>query len=385
MTEAMNPLQETGAAARAHDAPARGQAAPLAKERQRPPWQGRLGLAPDSPAERARVERFRRDTQRLDLELMEDLARDGRGKPIPPRRVLITGSSGLIGAELRALLSVMGHQPLSAVRRPVRAPDELSWDPDTGAVRATAPIDAVVHLAGEPLTSGRLDDSHLRRVRRSRVDGTRSLVAGLAALRPKPSVFIAASAIGYYGDRGAEALDEDSAAGRGLLAQLCADWEDAASAAVENGMRTAMVRFGIVLSPRGGALARQLPLFSAGLGGPLAGGRMFQPALAVDDAAAVLARALFDERVAGPVNAVPPDPVDNATFARTLGRVLGRPAFMPVPAPALRLAIGRLAEEAVLASTRVLPKRLRELGHRFRHHDLEAALRHVLGRVASGG
>lgn len=383
MSEALTPLQETSASA--HEARARWEAAPLSRERQRPPWQVRSGLAADGPEERARVDRFRLDTERLDLELMEALARDGRGQPIPPRRVLITGSTGLIGSELRTLLSVMGHQPLSAVRRAARAPDELSWDLDTGAVQATAPLDAVVHLAGELLTAGRLDDAHLGRVRRSRVEATKSLVAGLAALRPRPSVFISASAVGYYGERGVEALDEDSPAGQGLLARLCTDWEDAARAAEAHGMRTAMVRFGIVLSPRGGALARQLPLFLAGLGGPLAGGRMFQPALAVDDAAAVLARALFDERVAGPLNAVPPQPVDNATFARTLGRVLGRPALMPVPALALRLAMGRLADEAVLASTRALPKRLQELGHRFRHPDLDAALRHVLGRAAAPG
>jgi uncharacterized protein len=323
-----------------------------------------------------RTFRFRHDTTRLDVELQNALPK------VPQMRVLITGASGLLGTEIRTLLSVLGHTPLSAVRREARAPDEVAWDVSTGRVDAHDAIDAVIHLAGEPIDAGRLDEAHLARVRESRTTVTRKLITGLAALKAPPRVFVCASGIAFYGDAKDTLVDEDSARGAGLLADVVVGWEDAAATAETHGMRRVSVRTGLAMSPRGGALARQLPAFLAGVAGPLAGGAMVQPYLAIDDVAAIYVRALLDERLRGPVNAVPREAPTNRAFTKTLAHVLGRPAVMPVPAFALRTLFGRLADEGLLSSCRAAPTRIRTTGHAFRHATVEAALRHVLGRYA---
>lgn len=291
-----------------------------------------------------------------------------------PKRVLVTGATGLIGSAAAARLEAHGHQVVRAVRTAPRGPGEVRWDPASGTLALQEPVDAVVHLAGEPLTAGRLTGDHLRRVRASRVDATRSLVRALAAHERPPGVFVCASAVGFYGHRPGEVLDEDSAAGAGLLAELCQAWEDAAADAERHSMRRVSLRLGVVLSPRGGALARLLPLFRAGLGGPLAGGAMVQPWLSLDDAAAIVHLAVDDDGLRGAVNAVMPAHVDNATFTRLLARALRRPALLPVPAIALRARFGRVADELLLTSCDARPRRLQERAFTFRHPTVDAAL-----------
>jgi hypothetical protein len=305
-------------------------------------------------------------------------------------RIGVTGSSGLIGAEVCALLGVAGHDVVRFVRRLARASDELSWDPRTGVVDENASgLDAVVHLAGENIAQGRLDAAKRGRLRDQRVVGTARLLGALARLPVPPAVVVSAAAIGVYGDRGDEVLHEDSPRGQGFLADLCADWEWAALSTTSSSStsttttlpwRAVVLRFGVVLSPRGGALAKAMPAFLAGLGGPFGDGKAWMPLIAVDDAAAIVLRALVDERLAGPVCAVGPAPVRNRDFAAALGRVLHRPAVVPVPRAALRAVLGDVADH-VLESTRVEPRRLRSIGHTFRHDDVESALRHVLGRA----
>ncbi len=320
-----------------------------------------------------RMFRYRHDTMCLDVALLAALPRRRRSV------VGVTGASGLIGAEVCNLLSVAGHDVRRFVRRPARSPDELSFHPLTGEVDPRADgLDAVVHLAGENIAQGRLSDDKRARIRSQRVDGTRHFLAALSRLPRPPATVVCASAIGIYGDRGDEVLTETSAPGRGFLAQLCADWEDAALSS-SSPWRAVALRFGIVLSLRGGALNKALPAFRAGLGGPFGTGQAWMPLLTVDDAAAVVLRSLVDERMQGPVCAVGEQPVRNHDFAKTLGRVLGRPAVLPAPRFALRAVLGDVADH-MLESTRVVPERLHTLGHGFRHKTLENGLRHVLGR-----
>jgi hypothetical protein len=337
-----------------------------------------------------RMFRFRHDTMRADLSLLASLP------PLPslpsstkPPTVGVTGASGLIGQEVCALLSVAGFHVKRFVRRRADLDDELSWDPATGVVDERASgLDAVVHLAGENIAAGRLDDDKRARLREQRVGGTARLLAALSSLPEPPRVVVSAAAIGFYGERGDEIVDEKSPRGQGFLAELCAEWEWAAlststsassSASSSSPWRAVALRFGVVLSPRGGALQKALPAFLAGVGGPFGDGRAWMPLLAVDDAAAIVLRALLDERLTGVVCAVGPAPVRNRAFAAALGRVLRRPAALPVPRFALKAVLGDVADH-VLESCRVEPRRLREVGHVFRHDDVEQALRHVLGK-----
>jgi hypothetical protein len=296
-------------------------------------------------------------------------------------RVLVTGSSGLIGGALVPFLSERGLAVSRLVRRPPRRPDEIGWDPVAGTVevRALEGFDAVVHLAGEGIASGRWTRERKASIRRSRIEGTRLLVASLGRLDRRPRVLVAASAIGYYGNRGDEPLDERAAPGLGFLAELARDWEAAASAATSSGIRVALIRTGIVLSRRGGALAKLLLPFRLGLGGPIGDGKAWWSWIAIDDLVASYHLAITDPTLNGAVNAVAPAPVTNAEFTRILSGVLGRPAFLRVPALALRWVFGEMADEALLASARVVPERLREAGFAFRFPELAGALRHVLG------
>jgi TIGR01777 family protein len=343
---------------------------------------GAVGRVLAGPWVRRRLKRlfaYRQATTRDDLRF----ALDHRGAPA--LRVWVSGASGLIGRSLVPFLRGQGHQVIRLVRREARTSDEIAWDPETGSLGfgAADGVDAVVHLAGAGIAEGRWTPARRREIRESRVRGTALLAAALAALPRPPRVVVGASAIGFYGDAGEAWVDEASAGGGGFLAELTRDWEAAWAPLERTGARRVYLRTGVVLSPAGGALAKMAPLFRAGLGGAVGGGRQWWSWISIDDMVGVIGHALVEETLRGAVNAVAPTPVTNAGFARTLARVLGRPAVLPVPAWALRLVLGRaLADETLLASQRVRPAALAAGGYRFRHQNLEAALRHVLGRVS---
>jgi uncharacterized protein (TIGR01777 family) len=312
----------------------------------------------------------------------DDLTLHGRFADRPRLRVAITGSSGLIGSALRHLLTTGGHDVLLIVRRPPRDENEVQWDPESGLERLDAleGIDAVVHLAGESIAE-RWNDEKRRRIRHSRVQGTGTLCAALAQLQQRPRVLVSASAIGYYGNRDDEVLTETSAAGRMFLSDVCKQWEEACDAAREAGVRVVHPRFGMVLSPRGGALAKMLTPFRLGAGGAVGKGNQYWSWISLDDAISAVSHALMNDQIAGPMNVVSPNPVTSRTFARTLARVLNRFAFAPLPASAARLALGPMADELLLASARVQPTVLLDHDYEFRDPQLEPALRRMLGRM----
>jgi uncharacterized protein (TIGR01777 family) len=297
-----------------------------------------------------------------------------------PLRVAITGASGLIGSALAARLTAAGHGVVRLVRRPARGAGEAAWGAARGVIDLDAieALDAVVHLAGESLASGRWTQARKRRIYDSRVVATHALCASLGRLRRRPAVLVCASAVGYYGDRGDELLDESSPPGRGFLADLVGRWEEAAATAAHHGIRVVSLRNGLVLAGNGGALAPMLPPFRLGLGGPLGDGRAWWSWIALDDVVGLILHAIARPDLAGAVNAVAPEPVRNADFTRALSACLRRPAWFPVPAFALRLVLGEMADEAVLASLRVLPARARASGFVPAFPDLEQALAHVL-------
>jgi uncharacterized protein len=298
--------------------------------------------------------------------------------------VLVTGSSGLIGAALLPCLSADGHQFTRLVRPKTRpGTNQLLWDPDAGRLDPAAieGFDAIVHLAGENIASRRWTAEQKRRIRESRVKSTRLLAGTLAQLSRPPRTLVCASAVGCYGDRGDELLTEESLPGSGFLPQICREWEDAAELAAGRSIRVVKLRFGAILSVAGGALARMLPPFNAGLGGVIGSGRQYMSWIAIDDVTGVIQHGLVNETLSGPVNAVAPQPVTNREFTKTLGRVLSRPTLFAVPSFVLRLALGELAEALLLASARVVPARLQASGYTFRYPDLDGALRHLLGRT----
>ena len=302
-----------------------------------------------------------------------------------PLTVAVTGSSGLIGAALCAFLTSGGHRVIRLVRRPPRQVDERHWQPDRPDPRALEGVDTVVHLAGASI-AGRFSDRHKQLVRDSRVGPTNALattMATMAATGDGCPVLVCASAIGYYGvDRRDEQLTEESGRGAGFLADVVADWEAATEPAREAGLRVVIVRTGIVQSTQGASLKLLRPLFAAGLGGPLAPGSQWVSWIGLDDVVDVFARALVDERLVGPVNAVAPNPVSNRGYASTLARVMRRPSWIPVPALGPRLLLGAEgAREMVQASQRVAPHVLHTSGHTFRHPTLDACLRHQLGHL----
>jgi uncharacterized protein (TIGR01777 family) len=295
-------------------------------------------------------------------------------------KVVITGSSGLVGSALRPALTADGHTIRRLVRGPAAA-GEPRWDPDHGVLAPDA-LDgaaAVVHLAGESIAGGRWTPARKARIRDSRVRGTALLARSMATLARKPKVFISGSAVGFYGDRGDELLDEGSGPGRGFLADICQEWEAATRPAADAGVRVVNIRLGAVLSGRGGALKKMLPAFRLGAGGPIGTGNQYMSWVAIDEVVGAIQHLLLVDTVAGPVNLVAPSPVTNAEFTKTLGRVLRRPTVLRIPAPVLRFLLGEMADELLLASTRVRPSRLLDSGYRFRHPSLEGALRHVLG------
>jgi len=291
-----------------------------------------------------------------------------------PVRVAVAGASGLLGTALVRRLAADGHTVLRLVRRAPRGAGEVRWDPAAGVVDAAAleGVDAVVNLAGENVGE-RWSAERKARIRASRADATRLLATALAGLERKPRVLVNASAVGIYGDRGDERLDETSAPGGGFLAEVVRDWEAATEPASAAGIRVVLPRFGVVLSARGGALAKMLTPFKLGAGGPMGSGSQWMSWISMDDAVALMELAIHDERLAGPVNAVA-GAVTNHQFARTLGGVLRRPALLPVPAFALRLAFGEMADETILASQRAEPRALTQLGYSFIHPELEGAI-----------
>jgi uncharacterized protein len=299
------------------------------------------------------------------------------------RPILLTGSSGLVGASLVRSLREKQISTLILQRQTGKIKnDEAVWDP-YAAEPVKSPetlegITAAVHLSGANLAAHRWTSPYKRVLRASRVTPTRSLATLLAGLRSKPSVLICASAVGIYGDRADELLTETSSPGSGFLAELCLAWEKAAQPAVDAGIRVVHLRFGVALSAEGGALARMLPVFRAGVGGRLGNGEQWMSWIALPDVVRVIEFALQTASLSGPVNLVAPNPVTNSNFTRILGRVLHRPAVIPAPAVALRLALGEMADEAILASQRAAPARLNAAGFVFQYPELEACLRGVL-------
>ncbi|MCG8458337.1 MAG: TIGR01777 family oxidoreductase [Holophagales bacterium] len=291
------------------------------------------------------------------------------------RTIAVSGSTGLVGAAFAELLHGRGDRIVPLVRPGSPSGGGIPWDPAAGELDADrlAEVDGVVHLAGESIAGGRWTAAKKRRIRNSRVDGTRLLAEGLASL-PEPPPLICASAIGFYGDRGDERLDEDSPPGKGFLAEVCRDWEAAADPAREAGVRVTHLRFGVVLSASGGALAQMLTPFRLGLGGRIGDGRQWMSWIHLRDAARALELALDDRSLEGPVNAVAPEPVRNLRFTRGLGRAVGRPTFLPLPSLAVRVALGEMGRELLLASSRVEPARLAGSGFEYRHAELDEAL-----------
>jgi uncharacterized protein (TIGR01777 family) len=296
-------------------------------------------------------------------------------------RILVSGSSGLVGRALCAALDAEGHTVVRLVRNDTALSDNvIYWDPARGVLAgdSLAGIDGVIHLAGESIASGRWTPGRKARIRDSRLQGTRLLCERLAACYPPPAFLIAASAIGYYGNRGEDVVDETAGQGGGFLAELCGAWEEETHRVTKAGMRVVNLRFGMVLSDRGGALEKMLPPFRLGLGGPLGNGAMWMSWIHIDDVVSAVRFAMHHAELSGPVNTVAPNPVTNRTFTQALGHVLKRPAFMTVPAPLLRLALGEMADELLLSSLRVRPQRLEDSGFTFAYPDLDAALASLL-------
>jgi uncharacterized protein len=295
--------------------------------------------------------------------------------------VVLSGGTGMLGSALRQALVARGTPVLQLVRRPADR-GELAWNPAVAtAFTNTASLEgarAAVHLSGASIAGKRWTAAYKRELTASRVDSTRALSTALAGLRQKPETLLVASAVGFYGDRGEEVLDESSAPGSGFLPEVCQLWEGAAQPAVQAGIRVVHLRFGVLLNRGPGALEKMLPAFRAGLGGPLGNGRQWMSWVGVEDVIRAILFAMETPALAGPVNITSPNTVRNAEFTKALAHQLHRPAFLPAPAFALRAAFGQMAEEALLASARVMPTKLTKAGFRFVHPTVERALAAVL-------
>ena len=294
-------------------------------------------------------------------------------------KILVAGASGLVGSALIPSLESDGAEINRLVRSSPKA-NEIEWHPNHGGIDATRleGFDAIINLAGENIAEGRWTDEKKRKIRDSRVDGTHLLSEAIAKLATKPRVFLCASATGFYGDRDDEILDETSDSGGGFLANVCRDWEGATEPAAKAGVRVVNLRFGPILAHEGGMLGKMLTPFKMGMGGKVGSGKQYMSWVAIDDVIGAIKLALADESIHGPLNVVSPNPVTNEEFTKTLGEVLSRPTVMSIPAFAARLAFGEMADEMLLVSQRVAPKKLNDAGYQFKHPELESALRHYL-------
>ena len=302
-------------------------------------------------------------------------------------KILISGASGLIGAALKESLVREGHEAWALTRRKAGGGKrEIAWDPRAGIEgdQSLEGFGAVIHLAGASI-GARWTPARKTEIRDSRVKGTRLLSETLAVLNGKPEVLLCASAIGFYGNRGGEELDESAAPGTGYLPEVCQEWEAATEPARTAGIRVVNLRTGIVLTPRGGALAQMLFPFKLGLGGPTGPGDQWMSWISLADEVAAIRHALWDKKVSGPLNLTAPHPVTNREFARALGKVLRRPSFLPLPAFAVKLLFGEMGQNLLLDGQKVLPRKLQATGYRFSHPDLESALRFELSKPDGKG
>ncbi len=297
-------------------------------------------------------------------------------------KVLITGASGLIGTELQKSFKEKGYEMLLASRSEPKDDGHIQWNMDTGFADADLPklegLDAAIHLAGENVSGLRWTDEKKKAIRDSRVFGTRTMIEAFARLEKKPKVFIAGSAIGFYGDRDDAEMTETSAVGDTFLAKVCKEWEAESRRAEDMGIRTVLLRTGIVLSKDGGALATMLTPFKLGVGGVVGSGKQWMSWVSLDDVIAIINFALENESLRGAVNVTSPNPVTNEEFTKTLGSVLYRPTFLPLPEFAVNLVFGEMGDALLLASTRVKPKRLLDAGYEFKYTDLKIALEHAV-------
>ncbi len=297
-------------------------------------------------------------------------------------RILITGASGLIGTALQKSFTEKGYEMLLATRSGPRTPDQIQWNMESGfaegELERLEDLDAVIHLAGENVSGLRWTDDKKKAIRESRINGTHNIVEVLSNLRNKPKVFISGSAIGFYGDRSDDVMTEASTAGDTFLAHVCKEWEAESRRAEDLGIRTVLLRTGIVLSKDGGALSTMLTPFKFGVGGVVGSGKQWMSWVSLDDVVAIVNFALENEHFRGAVNVVSPNPATNEEFTKTLGEVLYRPTFLPLPAFAVNLVFGEMGDALLLASTRVEPKRLKEVGYEFEFTDLKTAIEHAV-------
>ncbi len=297
-------------------------------------------------------------------------------------KILITGASGLVGSHLVPELAGVGHKILTLSRSEAESDTEIEWDAETGFEKAELAkmegVNAVIHLAGESVAGLNWSEEKKGRIRDSRVNGTRILIEGLKKLKKPPSIFIGASAVGYYGDRGDEKLTETSPAGEGFLAEVCQEWEAETDRAKDFGARTAKIRIGLVLTKEGGALGTMLTPFSYGVGGVVGSGKQYMSWISLDDLVRIFIFVLNNEDVEGIVNATSPNPVRNEEFTRVLGKVVRRPTFIPVPEFGVRMLLGEMGEQLLLEGARVFPEKLEETDFKFEYEKLESALKNAI-------
>ncbi len=302
-------------------------------------------------------------------------------------RILITGASGLIGKALQESFEKKDYEMLLGSRSEPKSEDEIQWNADTGFADDDLPrlenLDAVIHLAGESISALRWTDEKKKAIRDSRVHGTRTMIEAFARLEKKPKVFISASAVGFYGDRGDDEMTETSAAGDTFLAEVCKEWEAESRRAEDMGIRTILLRNGIVLSKHGGALATMLTPFKLGVGGVVGSGKQWMSWVSLDDVVGIVNFALENEAVRGAINVVSPNPATNEEFTKTLGEVLYRPTILPLPEFAVNLVFGEMGDALLIDSTRVVPKRLVAAHYDFKFPDLKPALEHAASEPAA--